>query len=400
MTTYGVTPTGFLKKPLTQILSDLQTGIKGIWGQSFDVSDESPMGQQIGVFAAPLGEAWDTMEAVYAAFTPDGATAASLVNLSALTGTRPQPATFSTVAVNLTGTPSQLIPAATFSVVGTGQKFTMDADVTLDGSGNATGVACTAVNSGPVIAAAGTLTVIETARAGLSSVTNPADAALGVLADTDATLRVRRENELRSTGNAATEAVRAAVLAVDTVDNPVTSCTVFQNDTDVTDVNGVPPHAVNALVLGGADADVAQAVFASKGAGIRAYGGTVVSVTDSQSVTHSIGFDRPSELDIYIVINAVVDNTVWNVGQIATIQSAVQAAVVAYGDASLVIGKDVVSSAIGAQAFKVAGMLDAGTPFLGLAPSPVSASPISVSTRQLAKLDTSRVTVNVSFAAP
>lgn len=401
-TIYGVTPAGFVKKQATDIQTSMTSSIQSQLGDSFDLSTESIGGQMVGIVSDLVADAWDATEAGYAAFTPDGSDDVSLDNVCALTGTKRQDATFSTAIVTLTGTPSASIPAATISVVGTSVQFTMDADAVIGGGGTVD-AACTAVEPGPVIAAATTLTVIDTPRAGLVSVSNAADAVVGQAVDTDAALRLRREAELRSSGNAVADAVRGRVLQVvdDNGISLVSACTVFENETDATDINGLPPHSINVLAscATGSDIDtaVAKAVYASKGAGIQTVGATTVSVNDSQGVAHDVSFDRPSEQDVYVRLDIIVDPLLWPVDG----STQVTTAVIAYGVANLVSGKDVVSSVIAAQALKVSGVLDTGgLAKLGLAPTPTLTTNISISLRQIAKLDSSRVAVFTTNGTP
>lgn len=405
-TTYGVTPTGFVKPQLTDILTDLQSAIQASpnFGANFDVSTESPMGQILGLIADRLSDVWDQLEAVYAAFDPAGATGQSLINISALTGTQgPEQPTPSTVLVNLTGTAHAVISPATFATNDAlGSQFTMNAAVTLDGGGNATGVACTAVTPGPVIATAGTLTVIVTPRAGLATVTNPLDAVVGLPLESDAALRLRRENELHSSGNAANQAIKAAILALkDSNGNLIASgCIVFENDTDTTDVNGLPPHSINVLVNAptGSDIDtaIAGAIFASKAAGIQTYGGSSVVVTDSSTIDHTISFDRPTQLLVYVTLNLVIDTTKWPADGVNEVKNAL----LAYGTASLVDGFNVVASALSAQAFQISGVLDSPPALIGLSASPSSSATLTVTNRQIALLDASRITVNTTPGTP
>jgi uncharacterized phage protein gp47/JayE len=398
---YGVTDAGFVKKQLTDIKASLEAGVLAAFGSNFDISTESPTGQLIGIFADCVSDVWDAIEQAYAAYSPDGATGVSLDNSCALTGTKREPATYSTVTVTLTGTPGQTISAATFSVQGTSAKFTMDADATIGGGGTVDAT-CTAVTSGAVIAVAGTLTVIDTPRAGLTSVTNALDAKLGSPIENDPTLRMRREEEIRATGNASTEAIKSKVL--ETVDANgtllVTDCTVFENYTDTTDGNGLPPHSINVLAScdpgASIDAAVGAAVSASKGAGIQTIGATTVTITDSQGQTHSVSFDRPTQLLVYVRLDIVVDPTAWPLDGATQIANAI----LAYGAKTLVAGKDVVSSAIGAQAFQVAGVLDSPLAKIGLAPSPTLTSNIAVSLRQIAVLDSSRIQVFTTNGTP
>jgi hypothetical protein len=73
---------------------------------------------------------------------------------------------------------------------------------------------------------------------------------------------------------------------------------VLENFTDVTDVNGLPPHSIEAIVLGGADADIAQVIYETKAAGTRPHGTTFVNITDSSGNPQAIGFSRPTSTNI------------------------------------------------------------------------------------------------------
>jgi uncharacterized phage protein gp47/JayE len=386
--TYGLTDEGFVTKPFEDVLTDIQEEYKATWGAAINLAAQSNFGQLSGIDANLLADIWALLLAVYNSQYPDTASGASLDNVCSITGTvREQPAP-STVTATLTGTPSTTIPAGTvFSVTGAGTKFQTDADVTLDGSGNGT-VACTAQETGPKACNTGTLTVIETPVAGLSTVTNAADGVLGTDLETDAALRARREDELRATGNAAVEAIREKVLAVDSV----TDCYVFENPTDAVDGNGTPAHAVEVVVAGGTDANVAAAIFASKAAGIATAGSTTQSVTDSQGIAHSVKFTRPTPVNIYVVVS-LVKNSLWN---LSTAPQATKDAILAYAALKYLVGKSVVDSQLYVPVFSVPGVEDITSLYIGTAPAPGTPGNISITLHQIAKFDSSRITINVT----
>ena len=73
MSDYGVKPSGFVRKPLTEILREIEVGIIGAFGSSIIQNSESPMGQINGVFASAADEFWETAEDIYQALDPDQA---------------------------------------------------------------------------------------------------------------------------------------------------------------------------------------------------------------------------------------------------------------------------------------------------------------------------------------
>jgi uncharacterized phage protein gp47/JayE len=387
----GVSTTGYVPKTLTEIKAEIEASILAVFGAEFDVSAESPLGQLIAVFAEREAAQWDAQEQVYSAFVRDGATGQSLDNLGALTGTPRAPARASTVTATLAGVNGTVIPAGTiFAVQTVGTQFQTLESATI--SGGAATVACESVETGPKLAPAGTLTVIVNPIAGLTSVTNSLDAAPGVDLEADSVYRRRQESELRAAGKAALLAIRDSLLQIDEVE----SVTVFENTTDTTNGDGLPPHSIECLVSGGDDGDVAETIFAEKAAGIATYGTETESVTDEQGIAHPIKFSRPTDLDLYITFNLIVDTTKWPADGAAQ----VKAAAVAYADEVYVTGKDVVSAALGAQALAVAGVLDPQLPKIGLAPAPASSTTLAVGLRERAVADTSRITVNVTSGTP
>jgi len=67
MTTYGVTPTGFVRKPLDQILADIEAraAAPDVFGPGVIQTPESPLGQLNGLMASLATTAWEISEAVY-----------------------------------------------------------------------------------------------------------------------------------------------------------------------------------------------------------------------------------------------------------------------------------------------------------------------------------------------
>lgn len=445
---FGVTAAGFVKKTLQTIRAELEAAWKATFGESVNLHSSSRNAQLIGIQAEREAEIWDLAQAVYSSVDPDAATGAQLDNIAAITGTIRKAATKSTATVYAVGTAGTVLPTGrVVSVSGTGVKFETSQAYTLvaatpwtgnqtvaigdirsnagntyyatvagmtspaggpTGNGSAiadgtavwrylgTGLgyvamAMSAQETGPKTANAWTLTTIDTPVANWNNATNALDAVLGRNQETDAELRVRREDELRAGGKAALEAIRSAVLAV----SGVTAVIVFENETMDTDSDGVPPKSVEVLVSGGEDGAIRAAIFASVAAGIGTHGNVSGTVTDSQGFNHTVKFSRPTVLSIYVRVDLVKDPATYP----ADGDDQVKTKIVEWGDAQK-SGKDVVASGISAQAFKVAGVLDVTLVYIGTISPPVSSVTIPVALRQIADYDTGRITVNSSNGTP
>lgn len=398
MTTYGLTATGFSAPTYSDIKAEIEASLQGVFGTSIDLSPQGVFGQIVGIFAERESAIWDAAQEVYAGFDPDEATGSALDALAALTGTIREGATHSTVTATITGTAGTTVPAGTlFSVTGTGVQFETLASATFSGTFTTTTVDCQSVDTGPLVALTGTLTVIDTPVDGLTSVTNALDADLGRDEETDAALRLRREEELRGGANAALEAIREAVLNVTGIDE----CVVFENVSDATDSDSIPPHAVNVVADGSTadEDDVAAAIFGSVAAGIATYGTDhTVSVQDTQGVYHTIKYDDATDVDCYTSIAITYDANHFNTTP-AVYEDAVNDIIAAYESDYLVMGKDLVGRAVGAKIFAgMEGIIDCVVK-VAKTPTPTGDS-VTIALREIARTDSARTTITVTPGTP
>jgi uncharacterized phage protein gp47/JayE len=419
MPTYGLTTEGFVPKSFEVLQEEMNAALRAAFGNSINLTN-GILAKFRDIVCERYAELWELSESVYSSQDPDKATATALEALCALTGTLKNPATYSAVVLTLTGTPATLVTegsrAATFS---TAKKFATDADATIvavdawaaltgyalgqrvhndsgkvyqvttagtsDASGGPTGtgtgivddsvvwaylgdgtgavdVAATATETGEIAGYARDINTIDTPVGGWDGVINVLDASLGSDVESDESLRQRRELELAQAGQSTPDAIRAALLEVE----DVTAVTVFYNNTDETDADGIPPHAVECLVRGGDDQDIVDAIFANVAAGIATYGTEPVgTVTDTQGTVHDVYFSRPDEETIYIVMGVTYNSRLYPV----TGDTLIKQAIVDWGDVQPT-GKDAVPSGIIAQAFEVPGVL--AVDYIGISTTSIS----------------------------
>jgi uncharacterized phage protein gp47/JayE len=462
---YGLTPTGFVAKTTDVVRQQVDASAIASFGASWDTSDASVYGEMAGIFCAAAGDAWGAAQGASACFDPDASTGAALDGVAALTGTFREPPKSSVVTLTLTGTPTTTVDAGSLvAATSTGAQFGTSANAiiasvaawgastgytagasgspgagsrvtnggnvylcivsgTSAGSGGPTGTGSSivdggvtwqwlgagtgavdavaaSVDQGAIVGASGDITTIATPVGGWSNVVNLLDATLGAAVQTDASLRATRTAELSSSGAGTPDAIRAAVLKV----SGVTTCTVFNNATSSSvtmDGDTMPPNSMEALVQGGADADIAAALFAEWPGGIAYAGTTSVTVTDSQGQPQVVQFSRPTTTPIYVTISVTVDATQFSSGG----TTAIAEAIADWGN-GLAVGRDAVAAALGAQAFTVPGVLDVprsgslGGTLIDTSASPSSDATVVIGSRHLATYDTSRIVVNVTDGSP
>lgn len=443
---FGLTADGFVPRTVNDIRDAMTASFRASQGTSLDLSDEDPLGQAFGIVSSEIAEAWEVLEDIYAARSRDSAAAEALDTIGFLTGLERPAARSSRVTLYLTGTNTTVIAAGSrASTTSTGKAFATTEGATLatatswatgttyavgDVRTNATRIyycitaglsasaptttadditdgtvhwryvgegaaydtaAAESVDTGPIVALSGDITTITTPVGGWSSVKNLLDADLGADEASDEEYRLLQEIDLAAAGASTADAIRQAVLEVE----DVTSVTVFVNDLDTTDGDGMPPHSVEVMVQGGADQDIFDTVGANAAGGIKTHGTEAGTWTDSEGNEHDVEFSRPDEVEIYVDVVLIKDPDEYP----ADGDAQVKAAIVAYGDAQL-CGKDVVASRISAAVFGIAGVLDVTDIDIGTAPSPTLGTTITITSRQLATFDTSRITVATSDGSP
>lgn len=388
MTVYGVTPDGFIDKPLEVIIDEVHQDLRDSVSPAISKEPTSVSGQVISIFGAHLRQAWEVLQAVDASFDPAAAEDLALARLSALTGTLKEAATKSTVTARVNLNAGVTVPTGSIvSVDGApSARFVTTADA-VNGGGSPANVDVTteAETAGPVEAPTGTLTVIETPVSGWNSVTNLADAAIGTVDESNEDLRARREVELQFSGSSPLDAISADVAHVE----GVTAVRTFHNPTDSIDSDGLPKHSVEVVLSGGDDQDVADGIFAAVAGGIQTFGTTTMTVTDAAGIDHDVSFTRPDEVDIYLDLTLTVDDDDYPLDG----DDLVKAAVVAWAQLNQGLGDDVVVSRLYAPVFTVSGVLDLADLDVGLTASPTLEANLSINPRQVAVFDTARITV-------
>lgn len=390
-----VTPQGLERDSVTTVVARIKQRLRSSISPTLDVSDESELGQLIGVFAEELGVVSEGAEVAYEAFDPDKAEDATLVNLCKLTGTTkrgPAPSRVPcTVALDAG---AELIAGQHFAhVEGRPQdRFTPAEDFTAPSDGTFP-MTFVSEQPGPVQAPAGKLTVIATPVVGWASITNTGDADPGDLGDTNETLRVRREQELQSTGNGTIDAVEAAVSKVP----GVRSVTVFENTTSSVS-DGMPPHSIECVVFDGvepeaADKDVAQAIWDTKAGGVYAHGNVESTAIDRRGRSRVVCFSRVVQKPVYVVLDVSKGDDY--VGDSALKDAFVERANALHGVGDTVRYRQVDSLVLGIPGVMpgVPGVIDVINFKIGFEPDPSGDSNLAIGPREIAVFDTSRVTV-------
>jgi len=324
-----------ISAPDYQTVLDTITGyFQQIYGSDAYLEPDSKDGQLVALVALAIHDAYNTAISVYRSFSPAIALGDALTSNVKINGITRRAATNSTVDLLLTGTVGTTITNGsvrdTNSVV-----WNLPATVVIGSDGTVVATA-TCANSGAVAAVAGSVNGINTPTRGWASVTNPLAATVGVAAETDAELRVRQSQSVALASLTPFDAVDGAIANVE----GVTRHKLFENDQEVTDSNGLPPHSISAIVEGGDATEIANTIRSVKGQGVSTYGTTSVIVTDKYGNPYTIRFSRPVDVPIYVSITLKALT-----GYSSQVGDEIKAAVAAYIN-SLAIGDSVLLSRV------------------------------------------------------
>jgi uncharacterized phage protein gp47/JayE len=316
--TLALTPAGLLTQTQAEIVEELTAKIRATFGNNTNTSTSSIMGQLVNIVAEFRALDQQVLLAVYRSFDPNSAVGVALDRLANLTGSVRKGATSSTVDV--------IFEFSGAGVVNNGDLFQNDDNGSqwqvINGPYTDTGgpypedVAgqLQAVDTGPILANAGTNWSLVTANPALNGVTNPADDAdLGRDLETDPDFRVRRQTELFARNLGPLAAIRGVVSKVEGVE----TVRVYHNPaTAPVDSDGIPFKAFNVLVETNPSPPgvalqqrIADAIWSATGAGGEAFGTdyNLTVIDDEGQPQDDIRFDLVDEVEIYV--NVAIDTT-------------------------------------------------------------------------------------------
>lgn len=301
---FGLEPTGFSRKQYSDIVSDMETRARGLFGEDVNLAERSPLGMLIRLFSWSVGILWQLAEKVYFSGYADTAEGVSLDYVAKYIGINRFPAQRATGVVTFTGTEGTIIPEGflvetvdgiqfeTVEEVVIGVSTTVDVDV----------IALIVGVDGNV--ADSMITQIVNPIAGLDTVTNAVALLDGRNVESDVEFRERYQRSVAKVGSSTVASIESTILDIE----GVVDALVREND-QIIEVDGIPAKSISAIVAGGDNTDIALAILSTKAGGIQSFGTTTVTVQDSRGVDFDIGFTRPTPVLTDVAITLTTDAT-------------------------------------------------------------------------------------------
>jgi len=299
--------TGFIQKTQNEYFTDERARYLAI-DPAWNLDPSTPDGLKLATDSELWGNLDEALAAAYNSKDPNRAMGAELDALLQLSGLTRSTGTGSLITLSLAGVDGTVIPAgkrAKSSV--DGSLWATDVDVTI-ALGVAT-VSATCAVPGATAADPGDISIISDPVGGWQSVTNLSAASVGINPESDSLARIRRHASVSKPAQNQVDATFAEIANLP----GVARVRIYENDTGVIDVNGLPPHSTNIIVDGGDDTEIARAVYDKRNPGpIQHQSATPVNVSITSSVTGNtkiIRFDRPAYIDALVIVSVTNDGS-------------------------------------------------------------------------------------------
>lgn len=167
------------------------------------------------------------------------------------------------------------------------------------------------------------------------------------------------------------------------------------NDSDVTDVNGLPSHSYTVVVEGGDDNEIADTIWSTQPTGIAPVGNTILEVLDAYGFCRKTGFTRPTFPEILVEIDVKTFKTRDNCGTPS--ETEIKAAMATYlTDNSIGQGEEIRISQINTAAGSIQGVeVIPNTTKLAIDPGVPVAANLALTYEQISVWLKENITVNI-----
>jgi len=255
------------------------------------------------------------------------------------------------------------------------------------------------VTTGPIACPAGTLTTIYRSVYGWDSVTNAGAGTLGIDVESRADFEFRRKNSVAANAVNSPQSIYAAVLAVDgvldayVIDNPLGTA-VLKGSTNYS----IAANSVYVSVVGGAETDIAAAIWSKKSLGCNYNGNTSYTVYDDNyndpKPAYVVMWQTPSAVPIYFSVQ-IGNNPLLPGNIISMVKNAIINAFNGDdGGARARIGSTIYAGRYYSTVFNTNANVNIQSIALGVT-SPGSSTSITMGIDQRPTLDASNITVTL-----
>ncbi len=337
-----VTSTGIIVPDVSDIQQQVNGEWQSVFGADLVTTADTPQGKMITAEVTSRSRVAQMLAQFANMINPNFAGGIFLDAICAFLGLEREAATFTVVpTVAITGQPNTIFQAGQLQAKGATSSlfFSNVAAVQLDSSGNGT-VDFQCLTAGPVECPINDLS-IATQVLGWETINNADAGVMGLLQQSDNSLRTLRKQTLALQGLSTVEAITSAIADVAGVQS-FAFLENIANTPQTIDGIAMVANSVWACVNGGTSQDIAAALLKSKTIGANWNGAQEVSIVEPASgQTYNVLFDRPTQVGILVRV------TMRQGTSTADLSTAVPQAIVDYangniaGDPGFVVGQQV-----------------------------------------------------------
>lgn len=279
-------PNGYLLPDESAILDAVQSDMSQAFGGRLNPALNTPQGQMASTTSAIIADCYDQFAFIVNQVDPQYATGRMQDAIANIYFLQRDPATSTVVECTLSGLFDTVIPVNAQAQDTAGNLYVCTGAVTIP-IGGSVAANFAAVNTGPQSCPAGTLNKIYITVPGWDSITNAADGVPGSDVESASAFAYRMAQSVAINATGSLASIYAALFDPEQCPGVLdVYCT--ENYTDNPVVNGdqtLAPHSLWACVLGGASADIAQAIFNKKSIGCNYNGDNPTIVYDQSGYT-------------------------------------------------------------------------------------------------------------------
>ena len=290
----GLTEEGFTILTHNEIKKRIGDRLEAI-NPGFDLSPESPDGQNIEIFSFELSQLWTQLDLVYKSYNPAEAIGQGLQHIGLISGFIKDNADRSRAAISLVGVSGTIVPATSQVSDQAGNKYVTEHDAVIPAIVNAV-----ALVAGPTPIAAGTLDTIVSPVTGWFSIDQPDDGKIGTLPVTEQEYRNIRNRAVMNPSESVADALSSKMIALG-----VGQVSVINNDTINPLADGTPSGAIHVTITDTVftNEELAEVILKYKSLGTYTFGSTEVVVNDNQGNPHTIRFTKSVAEPIEVLLD-------------------------------------------------------------------------------------------------
>ncbi|EMD1716029.1 baseplate J/gp47 family protein [Providencia stuartii] len=290
-----ITETGIVIDKLTDVHQRLTEGFKRIYGDDINLDADSPDGQMIGLFSQEIDNINQAIALIAQMLDPYKAIGSWLEQRAMYAGIVRRGADYSYLnEVVITGKQGVTVHKGSLLSDDNRTKWVTLADVTLGSNGSAR-VDLRSQELGAFSLPANRPLTMDTVTIGIDSITTTKAAKEGAFEETDGNLLLRFMRSHAINNHDDYQGLEGALL-----DLPdVKQAKVYENYTNQTDEKGIPPHTLNAVVIGGHDNDIGRTILSKKVGGCGVFG-RISNTQTYAGAPRTVYFDRAALVNVKV----------------------------------------------------------------------------------------------------